>query len=98
MGVDRKPISLKKGKAGVDALWPEEPDRFTEEHVDAFLMWCVQQGASDITIQSDRPVYNEIHGQMYPAVYRPLDSGDMAVFLNKVYGNEKVRSSSWRSH
>lgn len=84
----RKPISLKKQAHKIGGLWPDEPDRFTEEHVDQLLMWCVQQGASDITLQSDRPVYNDIHGKLYPATYRPLDSGDMAIFLAKVYGTD----------
>lgn len=84
----RKPISLKKAGQGPGDVWPDEPDRFTPEHVDPLLLWCIDQGASDITIQSDRPVYNDIHGKLYPATYRALDSGDMAVFLGKIYGAE----------
>ena len=84
----RKPISLKKAGQGPGDIWPDEPDRFTPDHVDPLLLWCIDQGASDITIQSDRPVYNDIHGKLYPATYRALDSGDMAVFLGKIYGAE----------
>lgn len=84
----RKPISLVK-KEDVSALtWPDEPSRFNEEAVDVFLLWCVKQGASDITLQSDRQAYNEIHGHLYPGTVRKIDAADMAVFLQKIYGPE----------
>ncbi|HNQ92189.1 MAG TPA: ATPase, T2SS/T4P/T4SS family [Alphaproteobacteria bacterium] len=82
----RKPVSLVKGDQSLVETWPDEPHRFTEEHVDLFLMYCVKKGASDITIQTDRPVYSEVHGVLYPSTYRPLDAADMAAFLSKIYG------------
>lgn len=84
----RKPVSLKKGMAGSGFIWPDEPDRFLEDHIDKALMYCAQQGASDITIQTDRPIYADVHGQLHAATFRPIDSADMAVFLSKIYGNE----------
>jgi defect in organelle trafficking protein DotB len=84
----RKPISLVKREDTAAQTWPDEPDRFTTEHIDPFLLWCVKQNASDITIQSDRPVYNEIHGHLYPGLVRNIDSADMAVFLTRIYGPE----------
>lgn len=84
----RKPISLMKGAGGAGQSWPAEPTRFQEEHIDAFLLWCVQQGSSDITWQTDRPVYNEIHGKLYPGTFRPMDAADMAIVLAKIYGPE----------
>lgn len=86
--VTRKPISLLKGENNIAETWPDEPVRFLEEHVDPFLLWCISKGSSDVTIQSDRPVYNEIHGKLFPATYRPLDTADMAIFLTKIYGPE----------
>ena len=84
----RKPISLLKSEDSFAETWPEEPDRFTEDHVDPFLLWCVKQNSSDVTIQSDRPVYNEIHGALYPGTFRNLDAADMAIMLTKIYGPE----------
>lgn len=84
----RKPISLLKPEDNFAETWPDEPDRFTEEHVDPFLLWCVKQNSSDVTIQSDRPVYNEIHGALYPGTFRNLDAADMAIMLTKIYGPE----------
>ena len=84
----RKPISLIKAKDSHAKTWPEEPDRFSEDHVDLLLLWCVKQNSSDITIQTDRPIYNEIHGVLYPGTYRNIDAADMDAILNKIYGRE----------
>ncbi|HEY8189886.1 MAG TPA: ATPase, T2SS/T4P/T4SS family [Micavibrio sp.] len=84
----RKPVSLVKGVDNHAVTWPEEPPRFIEETVDPFLLWAVKKGASDITFQSDRPIYHEVDGVLYPAVFRALDAADMAALLNKIYGTE----------
>ena len=86
----RKPISLVKAEDSQAQTWPDEPNRFVEDYVDPLILWCVKQGSSDISIQSDRPVYNEIHGVLYPATFRKLDAADMAVFLTKIYGPEAM--------
>lgn len=86
----RKPISLVKAEDSQAQTWPDEPSRFIEDYVDPFILWCVKQGSSDISIQSDRPVYNDIHGVLYPATFRKLDAADMAVFLSKIYGPEAL--------
>ncbi len=84
----RKPISLLKSEDSFAETWPDEPDRFTEDFVDTFLLWCVKQNSSDVTIQTDRPVYNEIHGTLCPATFRNIDAADMAIMLQKIYGPE----------
>lgn len=70
--------------------WPDEPPRLREENVDDMLMWGVRKGASDITVQTDRQLYGEISGALFPLSRRPLDSADMAAFLNRVYGPDAV--------
>lgn len=87
MDTRRPPVSLAKGDS-LDRTWPDEPDRFKDDDVDKLLLWCVEQGSSDISIQTDRPVYNDIHGTLYPGTYRPLDAADMAVILARIYGAE----------
>jgi len=84
----RKPVSLLKEKDLVGGTWPEEPARFTENHIDDFLLWCVKKNSSDISIQTDRPAYNEIYGTLYPSTFRPIDAADMNAFLSKIYGPE----------
>lgn len=84
----RKPVSLVKAEDSHAKTWPDEPQRFTHDDIDEFLLWCVKQNSSDISIQSERPVYNEIGGELYPATFRKLDAADMSVFLEKLYGPE----------
>ena len=93
----RKPVSLVKGDQSLVETWPGEPNRFSEEHVDPFLLWCVKKGTSDVSIQTDRTVYTEVHGILYPATYRALDAADMSVFLTRIYGpdaNARLASGS----
>jgi defect-in-organelle-trafficking protein DotB len=76
----------------IDALaakignWPDEPLRFTETLVDDLLVWSARQGASDITLQTDRQAYIEVDGILFPVTRRPLDSADMANILVRIYG------------
>lgn len=76
--------------ADLDETWPDEPPRFTEQHVDEVLMWSVARKTSDISIQTDRPLYNDIAGVLRPATRRPLDGADMSVFLSKIYGPDAM--------
>lgn len=93
----RKPVSLVKAEDSHALTWPDEPQRFSQDHIDEFLLWCVKQNSSDITIQSERPVYNEISGELYPGTFRAMDAADMAVFLEKLYGPEaQARLASGR--
>ncbi len=70
--------------------WPAEPPRLLEEHVDQLIMYCVQHQASDITLQTDRPAYGEIHGYLYPLTAKPLDPADMNTILTRLYGVDAV--------
>lgn len=86
-----RPVSLlKKGIDDLKETWPGEPDRFLEHHIDPFLLWCVKKGASDITFQSNRAVYCEIFGTLYPSTYRSLDAADMTAILTRLYGTEAL--------
>jgi defect-in-organelle-trafficking protein DotB len=81
---------FKQSASDLDETWPDEPARFLESHVDEVLIWSVQRKTSDITIQSDRPIYNDISGILRPATRRPLDGADMNVFLTKIYGADAL--------
>jgi len=70
--------------------WPDEPVRMQEEHVDGLLLWCVQNRATDVSIQTDRPVVIEVDGTLYPVTRRPIDSADMANILMRIYGPEAL--------
>ncbi len=70
--------------------WPAEPPRMRDEDLDALLYWCVNERASDITLQTDRPVYIEVDGKLRPVSVRPLDAADLSVMLNRIYGAEAL--------
>ncbi|MDI1228619.1 MAG: ATPase, T2SS/T4P/T4SS family [bacterium] len=86
-----RPVSLlKKGVDDLKSTWPAEPDRFNEMHVDPFLLWCIKQGSSDVSIQTNRPVMCEISGSLYPVTYRSLDAADIVTFVTRLYGTEAL--------
>jgi len=72
------------------AGWPEEPLRIQETDVDVLLKWCVDRNATDISIQTDRPVMVEVDGALSPITKRPLDSADMANILMRIYGADAL--------
>jgi len=88
--VTRKPVSLAKAENAAEETWPDEPMRFTEDHVDPFLLWAIKKNSSDITFQSDKSIYGDIHGTIYPLTFRPLDAADIAAVLNKIYGPDAL--------
>lgn len=71
-------------------VWPDEPLRIQESHVDALLLWGALKRATDITLQTDRPVYLEVDGILYPVTRRPLDSADMTNILSRIYGPDAL--------
>ncbi|MGE4350873.1 MAG: type IV pilus twitching motility protein PilT [Bdellovibrionales bacterium] len=72
------------------AGWPDEPLRVQEEHVDDLLLWCAKRGATDISIQTDRPVIIEVDGILYPVTRRAMDSADLTNVLMKLYGPDAL--------
>lgn len=70
--------------------WPDEPLRIGEEHLDNLLLWSARQKSSDTTLQTDRPVYIEVDGILFPVTRRSLDSADMANILSRIYGPDAL--------
>lgn len=81
---------FKQASGNLEDTWPNEPLRFQDSDVDDILIWSVQRKTSDISIQTDRPIYNDISGILRPATRRPLDSADLNVFLTKIYGADAM--------
>ena len=70
--------------------WLNEPLRVSDEHLDDLLVWCSKFNTSDITLQSDKPVFIEVDGILFPVTRRNLDSADMANILNRIYGADAL--------
>ncbi|MCL2474013.1 MAG: Flp pilus assembly complex ATPase component TadA [Alphaproteobacteria bacterium] len=91
---EKQDTSSKIEQERIDALaakigtWPSEPLRIREEHVEELLLWCVNQRASDTTIQTDKRIYIEVDGVLFPVTKRKLDSADLTNMLTRIYGPE----------
>ncbi|MGB9152421.1 MAG: ATPase, T2SS/T4P/T4SS family [Alphaproteobacteria bacterium] len=77
-------LSLKIG------LWPREPLRIHEDHLDDLLLWSAQNRSSDTNFQTDNPVYIEVDGILFPVTRRSLDSADMANVIGRIYGADAL--------
>ena len=66
-------------------LYPNEPNRFNGPDIDAFIVWCVEQGASDITIQNEEQVFCEIHGKMVRVTKRKLSRAELTGIITAIY-------------
>lgn len=67
-------------------LLPNEPARFDSQITDTLLMFCAKHDASDITIQTDEPIYAEVYGQLYRVTRRPLSNNEVGEIVNQMYG------------
>ena len=88
---DSTKITLQADAAQVEiGTWPDEPLRLQEASLDPLLLWAIQFRATDITLQTDRPVYIEVDGILYPVTRRNLDSADMVNILSRIYGPDAL--------
>lgn len=67
-------------------LYPHEPTRFEPKHIDELLVFAHQIGASDITIQTNEPIFAEIYGRLYKITNRKLSNAEVGDLLNGIYG------------
>ncbi len=67
-------------------LFPNEPSRFTPDFLEGVLTFCAQHDASDITFQTNEPVYAEIFGRLYKVTKRKLNNTEVNDLLNAIYG------------
>jgi defect in organelle trafficking protein DotB len=69
-----------------DYIYPKEPPRFNIEMINDVLVHCVKQGASDITLQTDEPIFAEIYGRLNRVNRRRLSNTEVAEGINAIYG------------
>ena len=67
-------------------LYAKEPSRFEAKHLDDLLVYCHRLNASDITFQSNTPVFAEIYGLLYRVTRRALTTTEVGELLNALYG------------
>ncbi len=71
----------------MNELWPPANESFPYLQLDEFLMWCVERKASDITFQTRRAAYIEVHGKLGFATHAELNQTDLIMIINHLYGH-----------
>ncbi len=69
-----------------DYLFPNEPLRLTDSVFEQILIHCSKLKASDITLQTNQPIYAEIYGRIVKITRRPLANNEVGEMLNLMYG------------
>ncbi|MEO8402300.1 MAG: Dot/Icm type IV secretion system ATPase DotB [Gammaproteobacteria bacterium] len=67
-------------------LFPQEPIRLSIEAVNEILMHCVKMGASDVTFQTNEPIFAEIFGRLRKVTRRRLSNTELGEIINSMYG------------
>ena len=65
---------------------PDEPTRFTPVFLDKLLEFAEHLSASDITIQTNEPVFAEIYGSLIKLTNRKLSNTEIGDLINGIYG------------
>lgn len=69
-----------------DFLFPQEPIRLTIDSMNEILMHASKLGASDITFQTNEPIFAEIYGQLKKITRRRLANTEVGEIINAMYG------------
>lgn len=67
-------------------FFSHEPTRLNIENVGDIFIHCVKIGASDITLQTDEPIYAEIYGRLRRITHRRLSNTEVGDIINGIYG------------
>ncbi|MCD8543247.1 MAG: Dot/Icm type IV secretion system ATPase DotB [Gammaproteobacteria bacterium] len=60
--------------------------RLTDSVFEQILIHCSKLNASDITLQTNQPIYAEIYGRILKITRRPLANNEVGEMLNLMYG------------
>jgi defect-in-organelle-trafficking protein DotB len=67
-------------------LFPQEPIRLTVDSLNDIMMHAAKLGASDITFQTNEPIYAEIFGKLVKVTRRRLANTEVGEIINAMYG------------
>ena len=71
-------------------FWPGETIRMAEDDLDDLFAWACSIGASDIRLESNKPVVLQIHGRLRRVTQRRLTDGEVEDAINRLYGADGV--------
>ncbi len=67
-------------------LWLGDSPSFAREDLDRLLIWDYRPGASDIRLQTNTPVFVQLHGRMRRVYARGLTQSETEEAVNQLYG------------
>ena len=73
-----------------DSFWPGEGAVFSRDTLDSLFEWAFRLGASDIRIETHKPVFVQLHGRMRQATRRTFTEREVEEAVNRLYGAEGV--------
>ena len=73
-----------------DGFWPGEGAVFSRDTLDSLFEWAFRLGASDIRIETHKPVFVQLHGCMRQVTRRTFTEREVEEAVNRLYGAEGV--------
>jgi defect-in-organelle-trafficking protein DotB len=73
-------------------MMPNEHPRFARQDIEEIMLWAFQQGASDITIQTNSQIFLEIHGRMHKVTKHRLNHTEIMEMIVHMYGSEMAKA------
>jgi defect-in-organelle-trafficking protein DotB len=73
-----------------DGFWPGEGAVFSRDTLDSLFEWAFRLGASDIRIETHKPVFVQLHGRMRQVTRRTFTEREVEAAVNRLYGAEGV--------
>ncbi len=73
-----------------DGFWPGEGAVFSRDTLDSLFEWAFRLGASDIRVETHKPVFVQLHGRMRQVTRRTFTEREMEEAVNRLYGAEGV--------
>lgn len=69
----------------ISLKYKNEPNRFGPNDIEPFVIWCVEQQVSDITIQNEEQIFCEIHGKMHRVTNRRISKPEVSDIIATIY-------------
>ncbi len=73
-----------------DGFWLGEEAVFSRDTLDSLFEWAFRLGASDIRIETHKPVFVQLHGRMRQVTRRTFTEREVEEAVNRLYGAEGV--------
>ncbi len=73
-------------------IYENAPTRFSGNDIEDFIKWCVEQGTSDITIQTEEQVICDIHGKKHRVTRKRLSRTEVIEIIAAIYKSDGALS------